>query len=870
MSVSDLEALRLEALAHWLALPDSSPQDLGSLLRRRLLRRSPHLGIRIAQEIVKEALDGEKEPLSAIETLSRCFIRWTDGQPSVEIDRALRHVRCLLDEDLLLAATVAWQGSPNRVPEPVNPWHLATEPLCPVVELDLAEILDRPLAETHLHLWGAAPPLIDWLPLMLDLVSIAHKGRILAWASQEEEEENGPVEELTHVWIERLAEAALLRLWLAAAVRDLAPGRHPFWSIDGLPTLADLSLARARREGGPVKRRTAALLEVLRGSLSAIGYRRPVDPEALAIPGCPVWIDPGGTCPFRDPLTQAVFLEMGSTAPREGFALGERFLLASALRIVRSPMPEDAVRVLSDGLLRYIRTKNAFVQLLFHRGGIRGLDRFRSSFGRRAVHWRGGNHRARQVWSLAIERYWTQIATLRWLQASTTQPLLPGPVSEDPLERRGLAAKRFYSQARLPDLERKLELRVTPALGADFGRTLHAQAQGLRYAMTTLSQAAKKNGGEARCGLLMPRFQVGLIFHLRKDARTPPELHAHGIDQIFSWLRDHPGYQPLIVGLDAASSELDQPPSDFVPAFRKAFDRLAEPEGPRRSPLALGMTFHVGEDFRDLLTGIRQVDMVLRLLQFRPGDRLGHALALGLDPVSWYQRQNGKSHLRIGDHLLDLLWAHHVFKHAVPAEGDLLNRTGSCLTALELRDLDEAQGKVGNWLKGRQPFEREKDLQMQLVEHMENKCSCDRLHEINVDSNWLAIVSALQAMVARAVAKDGLYIEANPSSNLSISGLSRLEDLPLFRQHPVSRSSTALHPPLRLSLSTDDPGLFHSGLREEYVLLLKTALETGSYAREEVLTWLDRLRAIGYDSSFLRGRALPGEHFLEYLRQVTE
>ena len=511
------------------------------------------------------------------------------------------------------------------------------------------------------------------------------------------------------------------------------------------------------------------------------------------------------------------------------------------------------------------------MKLLVHRGGIRGLDSFRSSFRRRELRWRGGNHRARLHWSLAVERYWAQIATLRWMRASTTLPLLSGGQTGQ-LASRGLAVRRLGAQAGLSDLERKLELRVTPVLSSHFGRTLHAQALGLSHALVTLSSATSGSSGAARHEPpRMPRFQVGLVFHLRKDRSTDPWLHARAVRQIFAWLRDHPGYEALVVGLDAASGELDQPPSDFVPAFRLALEELAGSEGPYRRPLTLGLTFHVGEDFRDLLTGIRQVDLALRLLLLRPGDRLGHALALGLDPAFWYQRQGGTSVLQIGDHLLDLLWARHLLRLAPPMDGSLSGQVGNRLERLGWRDLDGAQAVVTKWLEGpyAREIERESVLKQRLVAHLATGLRPESLYEVEVSDGWIAIVSAMQSAVARSVERQGICIEANPSSNLAISGLSRLEDLPLFRQHPILPSPSAPHPPLRLSISTDDPGLFQTGPREEYGLLFATALDQATHTREEVLSWLDRLRGIGYESSFLLGRAATGEQFLEYLRQLT-
>ena len=75
----------------------------------------------------------------------------------------------------------------------------------------------------------------------------------------------------------------------------------------------------------------------------------------------------------------------------------------------------------------------------------------------------------------------------------------------------------------------------------------------------------------------------------------------------------------VLRGVDGASNELHAPPEPFAPSFR-----LVRRAGIPRA------TFHVGEDFLHLLTGIRAVAEALTFLDLRSGDRVGHATALAL------------------------------------------------------------------------------------------------------------------------------------------------------------------------------------------------------------------------------------------------
>lgn len=42
------------------------------------------------------------------------------------------------------------------------------------------------------------------------------------------------------------------------------------------------------------------------------------------------------------------------------------------------------------------------------------------------------------------------------------------------------------------------------------------------------------------------------------------------------------------------------------------------------------MTYHTGEDFLDIVDGLRAIDEAMLFLQMEKGERLGHAMALGV------------------------------------------------------------------------------------------------------------------------------------------------------------------------------------------------------------------------------------------------
>lgn len=105
-------------------------------------------------------------------------------------------------------------------------------------------------------------------------------------------------------------------------------------------------------------------------------------------------------------------------------------------------------------------------------------------------------------------------------------------------------------------------------------------------------------------------------------------------------------------GIDAASAEYNTPPEVFASTFNyfknckattgKIIDRMF----PHISSEDLikpnfKYTYHVGEDFRDIISGLRAIFEAVLFLNLKNSDRIGHALALGIDP-SLYRKQEIK------------------------------------------------------------------------------------------------------------------------------------------------------------------------------------------------------------------------------------
>jgi hypothetical protein len=69
-------------------------------------------------------------------------------------------------------------------------------------------------------------------------------------------------------------------------------------------------------------------------------------------------------------------------------------------------------------------------------------------------------------------------------------------------------------------------------------------------------------------------------------------------------------------------------------------------------------SIHAGEDYAHPLSGLRHLDETVRFCAMKTGDRLGHALALGVDAESWLER-HGDALLPVDEHVDNLVWAWH-------------------------------------------------------------------------------------------------------------------------------------------------------------------------------------------------------------------
>lgn len=354
------------------------------------------------------------------------------------------------------------------------------------------------------------------------------------------------------------------------------------------------------------------------------------------------------------------------------------------------------------------------------------------------------------------------------------------------------------------------------------------------------------------------RHRLALVVHFIKKAWSPSskagpyrfykqrqelEITTNVLLECFArW----PRLRTWVRGIDAAANELHAPPEIFASCYR-----VCERMG------LTHRTFHAGEDFAHILSGLRTIHDALEILDLRDGDRIGHGTAMGISPRLWLERMPGQLVVKKGEWMLDLLSAWRLLRTVPSATAaatrvandlakcacEVFRREVSCTSleaAMALRHLnvrfvqaavetdwsacitplsdlwyDEArkvqQAKrdcpqhlllLWEWLSDRDLWERSEALQSVDAAYFDQ-------------STYLHIQQALM----RQVAQRNVIIETLPSSNVRISQYNSFSEHHSLRWMRAPGFVQDGDPEIMVSLGSDDPGIFAGDLNGEFYQL---------------------------------------------------
>lgn len=114
----------------------------------------------------------------------------------------------------------------------------------------------------------------------------------------------------------------------------------------------------------------------------------------------------------------------------------------------------------------------------------------------------------------------------------------------------------------------------------------------------------------------------------------------------------------LIRGLDVAGDENLVKIEVYAPALRWLRKGLVADFEQKHMDPGFHYSIHAGEDFAHPLSGMRHLDETVEFCEMTVGDRLGHALAIGIDPEYWFEH-HGEVVIDVCEHFDNLVWAWH-------------------------------------------------------------------------------------------------------------------------------------------------------------------------------------------------------------------
>jgi len=317
-----------------------------------------------------------------------------------------------------------------------------------------------------------------------------------------------------------------------------------------------------------------------------------------------------------------------------------------------------------------------------------------------------------------------------------------------------------------------------------------------------------------------------------------------------------PGHLAMVRGLDVCTDEMAIPNWVLAPLFRYVSEAAMLASSVSGLP-ALRRTLHVGEDFPHLMGGLRRIDEVVHRLPLAEGDRIGHGLALGIDPEDWAAR-GGMVAMPAEERLFDLAWEWEMYARGACTPPDAVRilrvqreierltnavfgavTTPSCIVQL----MDHLYSERALQRVGFPGLNRERSAS--LLERYLTSGEIFRrgqaLQQVDATQD-LPALHVLRAAVKRSLAQRSIVIETNPTSNLLIAHAADLD------RHPLWRLSTP-DEPLDLAIGSDDPLTFATSLPEEYQVVADSLMLRGQ-AHEEALAWVHRARKTGLKARF--------------------
>lgn len=274
----------------------------------------------------------------------------------------------------------------------------------------------------------------------------------------------------------------------------------------------------------------------------------------------------------------------------------------------------------------------------------------------------------------------------------------------------------------------------------------------------------------------------------------------------------------MVLAIDAAASELDTPPEVFAPAYH-----YLRKEGFKH------FSYHAGEDFFHILSGMRAVYEAIDFLGMTHGDRIGHATACGLSIHIWRQNIGPKLLIRKGEWMDDLIFAAYIInKYQEPQllkllpiitimvsnySQEIYNQNYSLSEHIRAWQVRKEAPERIYWNKRDKELSDKYKLYMEyhkqeIVERYDKIIEIDSCEPFGEEG-----LEVLQKLVLRYMHEKEIVIEMLPTSNVLIS---HHHDFSTYHFSNWLKWQKDGYPMPAIILGTDDPGIFATNIYNEY------------------------------------------------------
>lgn len=348
---------------------------------------------------------------------------------------------------------------------------------------------------------------------------------------------------------------------------------------------------------------------------------------------------------------------------------------------------------------------------------------------------------------------------------------------------------------------------------------------------------------------------------LRKDIRD--KGIALLVTQRYLCFNNKIGNEIEIVGIDAAANEMDAGPEVFSPTFRWLRQRW-------KGKNDLRITFHAGEDFVHILSGLRMMYEAMEFLDMKQGDRIGHGTAAGIDPDLWMERVGDSIYIKTGEWLDDLLVVYKMIQSPDNPYMELRAKLPTIHNEIEELTL-EIYGIVSGidvlykcwqcrkyepdvYLKGKLVYQKDTEEEQNAIKGLlsntyiknnyydyhydiETKKRYCKLKRIPIRDGLFTMkeLMMIQNLMLHKIALKNIALEVPVSSNLCISFYRRLGEHHIGRWLEGHSSANLLIPPV--VIGSDDPGIFMTNIYIEYARLM-------NYLEQKGYNFVERINKI--------------------------